>query len=130
MFGGPDLKRTRLGDEPWTVMVCPGHRLAGHGPVGADELDGEQIVVTGHRDGAGYDRAVAELLESLGVTAVLVRGGPGPALLRLSPRAGAGARSESSAAAADMSARVVEPGRSMGFDLFWRETRGRRRSTS
>jgi hypothetical protein len=36
--------------------------------------------VTGHRDGAGDDRAIASMLEELGITAALVGGAPWPAL--------------------------------------------------
>jgi DNA-binding transcriptional LysR family regulator len=80
-FGSADLRSVRLGSEPWIVLVGAGHRLATPGPVAARELHGVPIVVTGHRDGAAYDRAVAETLNALGLTPVLSRGGPGPALL-------------------------------------------------
>jgi DNA-binding transcriptional LysR family regulator len=75
-----DLRTLELGSDPWMVLIGTGHRLAGIGPVAAEELDGERIAVTRHRDGATFDRAVAELLAELGVTAELVPGGPGPAL--------------------------------------------------
>src|SRR5215207_2757688 len=80
-FGSAELRRACLGREPWLVLAGPGHRLAGAGPVGAPELEGQRFVVTGHRDGAGYDRFVADTLAALGVTAALERGGPGPAML-------------------------------------------------
>ena len=80
-FGSAELRRVRLGRERWLVLAGPGHRLAGAGPVAAPELEGERFVVTGHRDGAGYDRLVADTLGALGVTAALQRGGPGPAML-------------------------------------------------
>ena len=73
-FGSAELRRVRLGREPWLVLAGPGHRLAGSGPVAAPELEGERFVVTGHRDGAGYDRLVADTLGALGVTAALERG--------------------------------------------------------
>jgi DNA-binding transcriptional LysR family regulator len=63
----PDLRVVPLGSESWVVLIGSGHRLAGIGPVTAGELDGEKIAVTGHRDGAVLDRAVAELFDSLGV---------------------------------------------------------------
>ena len=75
-----DLRRLELGSEPWVVLIGSGHRLAGIGPVAAEELEGERVAVTGHRDGAAFDRAVAELLAELGVGAELVPGAPGPAL--------------------------------------------------
>ncbi len=64
------------------VLVGGGHRLAGVGALAAKDLHGEQIAVTAHRDGAGYDRALAEMLGELGVAAALVRGAPGPAMYR------------------------------------------------
>ena len=68
--------------EPVVVLAGAAHRSRpAPGPIGADELDGERVVVTGHRDGAGYDRYVTETLTELGVTPVTTRGGPGPALL-------------------------------------------------
>ena len=80
-FGSADLPRVRLGREPWLVLAGQGHPLAGAGPVTAPELEGQRFVVTGHRDGAAYDRLVADTLGALGVTAALERGGPGPAML-------------------------------------------------
>jgi DNA-binding transcriptional LysR family regulator len=75
-----DLRTFELGSDPWVALIGAGHRLAGIGPVAADELDGERIAVTGHRDGAAFDRAVTELLAELGVVAELLPGAPGPAL--------------------------------------------------
>jgi hypothetical protein len=49
--------------------------------VPTEDLDGEAVMVTGHRDGAAYDRAVAETLADLGLTLELRPGGSGPALL-------------------------------------------------
>jgi DNA-binding transcriptional LysR family regulator len=80
-FGSAELRRVRLGRERWLVLAGPGNRLAGSGPVTAPELEGQRFVVTGHRDGAGYDRLVADTLRALGVTAALERGGAGPAML-------------------------------------------------
>jgi DNA-binding transcriptional LysR family regulator len=81
MFASTELLRVGAGSTPWLVLAGPDHPLAGTvGPVAADELDGEAVVVTGHRDGADYDRAVADALADLGVTAQLRPGGPGPAL--------------------------------------------------
>jgi DNA-binding transcriptional LysR family regulator len=55
-FGSVDLPRVRLGREPWLVLAGSGHQLAGSGQVAVPELEGQRFVVTGHRDGAGYDR--------------------------------------------------------------------------
>jgi len=78
-FRSGDLRSLELRAEPWVVLVGADHRLAGYAPLDSDELQGEQIAVTGHRDAAGYDRAVAGLLDQLGVTAALMPGAPGPA---------------------------------------------------
>src|SRR3954454_8543301 len=93
-FGSAELRRVRLGRERWLVLAGPGHRLAGAGAVAAPELEGQRFVVTGHRDGAGYDRLVGDSLSGLGVTAGMGRGGPAPVAL-----AGAGARGPRPAAA-------------------------------
>src|SRR4051812_27710163 len=69
-----------LGSEPWVVLVGERHRLAGSGPLPASDLAGQHIAVTAHRDGSGYDAAVADLLEEVGVTAVLTGVAPGPSL--------------------------------------------------
>ena len=76
----PDLRTLELGSEEWVVLVGTGHPLAGIGPVTAADLDGQQIAVTGHRDGAVFDQAVAKLLDELGAAPELVPGVPGPAL--------------------------------------------------
>jgi DNA-binding transcriptional LysR family regulator len=121
-FSSPELERVKLGQEPWAVLVGPGHRLAEPGPVAAEELRGEAIIVTGQRDGAGYDRAVTETLADLGLIAELRRGGPGPALfssvldgaaVALSTAATAGSR--------DVIARPLHPTRELGFELLWRD---------
>jgi len=81
MFASTEFLRVPVGETQWLVLAGPDHRLAGSaGPVAADELDGEAVVVTSHRDGAAYDRVVAETLADLGVTPELRPGGPGPAL--------------------------------------------------
>lgn len=75
-----DLTTRELGSETGVVLVGIGHPLAGIGPVSAEDLDGEQVAVSRHRDGAVLDRAVREMLGGLGVSAELVAGAPGPAL--------------------------------------------------
>jgi len=119
VFGPPELHSLRIASEPWHVHVAPGHRLATPGPISADELRGEPIVVTGHRDGAGYDRAVSELLEGLGVPPLLVPGGPGPAL-HAAVTAGE-ALALGSAPAPGLMARPLTPTRRVRFALLWRE---------
>lgn len=121
-FGSPELHRISLGTEPWAVLMGFGHRLAQSGPVTADELDGEEVVVTGHRDGAGYDRAVAQTLSELGLTPALRRGGPGPALF--GPVADGQALALSTAAGAagsDVLVRPLRPAHDVSFELLWRD---------
>jgi DNA-binding transcriptional LysR family regulator len=121
VFGSPELRRLRLGREPWVVLVGGGHRLAAPGALSAHELQGEQFVVTGHRDGAGYDQAVAETLARLGVVPVLVRGGPGPALFAAVAQGDALALTTVAAEAGpETVARPIDPVRRLGFDLLWR----------
>jgi DNA-binding transcriptional LysR family regulator len=122
VFGSAELSRVELGREPWAVLVGPGHRLAHPGPVGAGELVGEQFVVTGHRDGAGYDRAVSETLGELGSPPVLRRGGPGPALFSAVIEGEALALgTEAAAKTGPLIARRLHPPRQLAFELLWRD---------
>jgi hypothetical protein len=77
--------------------------------------------VTGHRDGAGHDRAVAELLTDLGITPVLQRGGPGPALYAAVAAGEAVALTTAAAASGALIARPLEPARDLRFALLWSE---------
>jgi DNA-binding transcriptional LysR family regulator len=121
-FGATDLHSVRLGAERWVVLAAPGHRLDRPGPIRAAELEGEPFVVTGHRDGAGYDRAVADTLEGLGVSPTIERGGPGPALLaRVSAGDALALSTETTAAGSGLVARELEPARRVRFSLLWRE---------
>jgi DNA-binding transcriptional LysR family regulator len=117
-----DLRARALGSEAWVVLTGTGHRLAGIGPVAAADLDGERVAVTGHRDGAVFDHAVAELLADLRVTPELVPGPPGPALHA------AVARNEMLALTtspdplpARVVARSLAPRRRLAFELLWRD---------
>ena len=121
-LGSPDLLALDLGSEPWIVVVGPDHRLAGTGAVDARELQGETIMVTGHRDGAAYDRAVRQLLEELDVAACLEAGGPGPALVA---RVAAGDALVVTTGADPLlpavTSRPLHPARTLGFQLLWRD---------
>ena len=80
----------------------------------------EEIVVTGHRDGGAYDRAVADTLSGLGLSPVLRPGGPGPALL--ADVAGGNALALSTAACAvdpNITTRTLDPPVPVGFQLLW-----------
>jgi DNA-binding transcriptional LysR family regulator len=81
-FASPDLRTLKLGAEPWVVLVSEHHRLGASGPVESRQLHGERVAVTAHRDGAGYDRMVADLFSELGVRAAMTPSAPGPALYR------------------------------------------------
>jgi hypothetical protein len=121
-FGAADLHSVSLPSEPWVVLAGTAHRLGQPGPIQAGELDGEPVVVTGHRDGAAYDRAVTEALAGLGVTPALQRGGPGPALFAAVAAGEALALStESTAAGTGLIARPLEPARRVRFALLWRD---------
>jgi len=120
-FGSAELRALRLTSEPWVVLAAPGHRLARPGPLDAGELQDTPVVITGHRDGAGYDRAVAELLDGLGVTAMPVRGGPGPALHATVAAGEAVAVTTPAAAAGDVVVRPLAPARRVRFVLFSRD---------
>ena len=121
-FGSADLRSLRLNAEPWVVLAAVGHPLGRPGPIPAEELDGQRIVVTGHRDGAGHDRAVTNLLDGLGVTAELHRGGPGPALYAAVTAGDAVAVTTAAAGRGDdVLVRPLEPTRSLSHALLWRD---------
>ncbi len=117
-FGPAEPSYQRMGREPWLVLAGQDHRLAGDDrPVDAAELEGEAVVVTGHRDGVAYDRAVAEMLAAHGVTPVLARSGAGPALLTRVRRGKAVALA--TAPADGLVARRLDPVRWVDFALMW-----------
>jgi DNA-binding transcriptional LysR family regulator len=121
-FGSADLRRVHLGREPWFVLAGRGHRLAGAGPVAVPELEGQRFVVSGHRDGGGYDRLVADTLDALGVTVALERGGPGPAVLAAVAAGDALALTTlPDAGIGGVTARAIKPVRRVEFALLWRD---------
>src|SRR3954463_8523557 len=124
-LGSADLPRVRLSREPWLVLAGRGHPLAGTGPVSAQELDGQRFLVTGHRDGAGYDRLGAATLGALGVPAGGGGGGgggPGPALLAAVAAGDALALTTTpDAAIGGVVARAIRPVRRVEFALLWRD---------
>lgn len=118
----PDLRTLELGSEDWVALLGVGHPLAGIGPLPAEDLAGERLAITGHRDGAVLDRAVAELLDELGVEVELVHGASGPALYASIARNEAVAVTPGPAALpADVLARPLDPRRTMPFELLWRD---------
>jgi DNA-binding transcriptional LysR family regulator len=121
-YGAADLRTLELGHEDWVVLVGTGHRLAGIGSVDAEDLQGERIAVTGHRDGAVLDRTVSDLLAELGVAAQLLPAAQGPA------RYAAVAQNESvvltttpDAVPSGVIVRRLEPRRTLAFELLWRD---------
>lgn len=120
VFASADLRSISVGREPWVVLVGKQHKLAGDGPIDAGDLEGQEIVITGHRDGAVYDRAVIDTLSELGVTPTVRRGAPGPALLEPVARGTALALSSApSGLDSELSIRPLNPPRSLGYELFW-----------
>ena len=117
-----DLQRLELGAEPWVVLVGRAHRLSGFGPMEVWELDGERIAVTGHRDGACYDRAVAGMLDERSVSATLVPCGPEQAMHRILQNGEALALTTAPVALPhDVVARPLETERALPFSLLWRD---------
>ncbi|HKP88392.1 MAG TPA: LysR family transcriptional regulator [Thermoleophilaceae bacterium] len=123
MFDSTGLFRSHLGRERWLVLAGGTHRLAGAtGALSADELEGERILISGHRDGAAYDRAVAETLTELEVKPELCSGRPGPALFSGVASGEALALTTcASTGAGGLVARPLEPQRSVDFALIWRD---------
>ncbi len=122
MFGSDELARVRLSREPWVVLAAAAHRLGAQaGAVCADELQGEPVVVSGHRDGAAYDRAVEETLAELGLTPELRRGGSGPALFAAVASTDAIALTTSPVTGEGMITRVLETAGEVEFALLWRD---------
>jgi len=120
IFAAPEFCGVALGSEPWTVLVGAGHKLAGEGPLPADALQGEEFVVTGHRDGSAYDRAVADTLAALGLSAVLRSGGPGPALLAdVAAGEALALGTVACAAGFNINARPLNPSDTLSFELLW-----------
>jgi len=121
-FASPDLRTLKLGTEPWVVLVADGHRLAGAGPVEPQQLQGERIAVTAHRDGAGHDRMVADMLDELGVSAAMTRTAPGPALYRTVASGDAIVVATAPVALPPrVQSRPLNAPREVAFDLLWRD---------
>jgi DNA-binding transcriptional LysR family regulator len=117
----PDLLALDLGSQAWVVLVGQAHRLAGSGAVEARELQDETILVTGNRDAAGYDRAIAHMLETLHVRGRLEPAGPAPALLA---RVAAGdalvLTTGADPVVPGVTSRPLRPTRKLAFQLLWR----------
>ena len=119
--GSANLTTLELGRAELVVLVGTGHPLAGIGSLEAEDLQGERVVVTGHRDGAVLDRSVADLLTDLDVAAQLVPGAQGPA--RHSAIANNEALALSTApdpVPSGVIVRKLEPRRTLAFELLWR----------
>jgi DNA-binding transcriptional LysR family regulator len=118
----PDLSSLELGSEAWVALIGAGHPLASVGPLAAEDLNGERIAISGHRDGVAFDRAVAELLEELDVAAELVPGPPGLALYAaVAEGALVALTTMPDAVPPGVIARRLEPRTSLPFQLLWRD---------
>ncbi|HTQ69077.1 MAG TPA: LysR family transcriptional regulator [Solirubrobacteraceae bacterium] len=115
-----DFRGIEIGSEPLAVLVGRGHKLAGEGSLAPEDLQGQEVIVTGHRDGLGYDRAVSETLTGLGLTAALRPGGPGPALMA-DVIAGNAVALGTAACTTDpgLMSRTLESVPALGFRLLW-----------
>jgi DNA-binding transcriptional LysR family regulator len=119
--GPAGMNALDLGSAEWVVLVGTGHPLAGIGPIAAGALQGERIAVTGHRDGAAFDRAVGDVLRELGITSELVPGAPWPALPAAIARNEVVALTTApEALPAGVIARRLDPRRTLSFELLWR----------
>jgi DNA-binding transcriptional LysR family regulator len=120
-FAAPDLHQAPFGSEPLIVAVGAGHRLAGSAPVSLSELDGEEVVVTGHRDGAAFDSAVADVLGAAGVSHTTRRGGWGPSMFgRVTDGRAVAVTTRPSIDRPGVLTRELEPRQAMPFALVWR----------
>jgi LysR substrate binding domain len=110
-----------LGDEAWIALVGTGHPLAGIGPIPAEDLDGERIAVSGHRDGVAMDRAISEVLGGLRVIPELVAGAPGPALYAaVAANDVVALTTAPDGLPSGVIARPLDPRRTLPFELLWR----------
>jgi DNA-binding transcriptional LysR family regulator len=120
-FAAPDLHQAPFGTEPLILAVGAGHRLAGTAPVALGELEGEEVLVTGHRDGAAFDSAVAGVLGAGGVSHSTHRGGWGPSMLgRVADGRAVAVTTRPSIDRPGVLSRELEPRQAMPFVLVWR----------
>jgi DNA-binding transcriptional LysR family regulator len=121
-FVTSELHRRELTSEPLVLAVGRGHRLAGPGPVTVENLDGAELVTSGHRDGVAFDSAIAGMLEMAGASWSECRGGWGSSFLAVVAAGRAVAVTTScSVGGADVLCREFQPERTMSFELVWRE---------
>jgi DNA-binding transcriptional LysR family regulator len=121
-YASADLTTRKLGSEPWLVLVGKGHPLAGIGPASPADLGGERIAITGHRDGAVFDRAVSELLGELGVDSELVPSPPGPALhTAVAANELVALTTAPDALPSGVIARKLDASQALSFELLWRD---------
>jgi LysR family transcriptional regulator, benzoate and cis,cis-muconate-responsive activator of ben and cat genes len=120
--GSPDLRSLDLGSEPWVVLVGTGHPLAGIGALRAEELDGHRVAATGRRDGAAYDRAVADLLDDLGVAPELVpRAAPAALAAAVAGNDLVALTTAPEALPPGVISRTLDPRRTLSFELLRRD---------
>lgn len=116
-----DLTSMDLGSEPWVVLVGDAHPLAGEGPIDGAALEGAQLAVSGHSDGAVIDRAVEDVLARVGVVASPVRVAPGGALQASLVQGRVIALTTAAAAVGEhVALRPLRPTATLAFQLMWR----------
>lgn len=116
------MRTLDLGSAEWVVLIGAGHPLAGIGPVAAADLEGESVAVSGHRDGAAFDRAVADVLGELGVRVELVAGVPWPAFhAAVAGNEVIALTTAPEVLPAGVIARRLDPRRTLSFELLWRD---------
>jgi DNA-binding transcriptional LysR family regulator len=119
----PDLQCLELGTEPWVVLIGTAHPLAERHHIAAHHLTGTRIAVTGHADGAAFDRTIAALLAELHVEAELVAAAPEPALRSaIAASELLGLTTAPDALPTGLVARQLDHPRSaLSFQLLWRD---------
>jgi DNA-binding transcriptional LysR family regulator len=120
-FTSPELRHTPLGAEPLILAVGTEHRLAGSGPISMAELVGEEVMVTGHRQGAAFDSAVAGVLGAAGVSHSTQAGGWGPSMFdRIAAGRSVAITTRPTIDRPGVLSRDLDPQQTMPFALVWR----------
>jgi len=122
VFKSADLRSLVLGAEPWVALVGASHRLSDDGPLAWQELEGQPIAISGHRDDHASDRIAAAVLDEFSVIALPLRCGPAPALGSAVACGDALALTTApSSLGFGVTARPLEPPRTLPFELLWRD---------
>jgi DNA-binding transcriptional LysR family regulator len=100
----------RLRDERAVVAVAEGHPLANRGTVALADLAGESFALVDARDGAGYNRAVADLCRAAGFEPRVPADPQGPMAWETAVRTGGcvGLTTRSAAVSSARGVRLIE----------------------